>query len=78
MSDGVLISAISGLCGIVVAYITVRYKSQRSKPQAKDRIDTAFDMYEGLIKKLNDEIQRKDELITELTLEVKRLEKEIK
>ena len=73
MADSVLISIISAVSGIVVTFITVRYKNQTAKPKAKNRIDTAYDMLEGIIKNLNAEIERKDKIILQLTIENERL-----
>ncbi len=63
MSDSVLISIVSAASGIVVTYITVKAKNQGTKPKAKNRIDNAFDEYERIIKRLNEEITRKDVII---------------
>lgn len=75
MSDNVLISLITGVCGVVMAFITVSYKRQRAKPKAKDRIDLAFDMYEATIKRQDAEIERKDEQINKLNLELSELKR---
>lgn len=66
-----LISCISAVSGIIVTFITVRYKKQAIKP--KDRVDTAFDMYEALIRQLNGEIERKDAIITKQAIEISKL-----
>jgi len=58
VSDNVLISFISAASGVVVTYITVRYRNQTLKPKAKDRIDTAFDYYERVIKSQEREIEK--------------------
>lgn len=73
MSDSVLISAISGVSGVIIAYITYRYRNQSTKPKSKDRIDTAFDMYEGLLRQLNADIKRKDAIIADQVIEIARL-----
>lgn len=72
MSDSVLISGISAVSAITVAFITVKYKSQTTKPKAKNRVDEALDTYERLIKGLNDEIIRKDKEIDRLSSELDR------
>lgn len=69
MSDSVWISLISAASAIVVAFITVKYKNQTPKQKSRNRVDMAFDMYEGLIKQLNSEIARKDEQIARLAAE---------
>lgn len=76
MSDSVLISLISATTGVVIAYITKKVRTQFTPPKAKDRIDTAFDMYDGVIKRQDTEIQRQHEIILRLEAEVRRLEKE--
>lgn len=70
MTDSVLISIISGLTGVLVAYITTRYKRQKARPEAKDRIDTAFEWYERLIKQQQAELDRKEDAIMKLRAEV--------
>lgn len=71
MTDSVLISIISALSGIVMTFITMRYRNQPTNRKARDRIDTAFDMYEGMIKNLKEEIKRKDAVIARLSKEDK-------
>lgn len=73
MSDNVIVSIISLIGGIVVTYIPLRYSSQTVKPKNKNRIDTAFDMYESMLKQLNNEIKRKDAIIEALDKEISRL-----
>lgn len=52
INENVIVSIISALSGILVAYITVRYKRSTEKPKAQDRIDIAFNAYERIIKQL--------------------------
>lgn len=52
ISEAVIITLITTAGAILVAYITYRVKN--SKPKT-DRVDTAFDMYEKLLKRANEE-----------------------
>jgi uncharacterized membrane-anchored protein YhcB (DUF1043 family) len=64
ISDGVLTTIITVVGSVIVAYITYRIKN--AKPRKEERIDTAFDMYEAILK-------RQDQEITELRTENARL-----
>lgn len=80
ISDNVVVSVVSAFSGIMVAYITVRYKAHNERPKAKDRIDTAFDAFERIIKQqqqdiddLREDIKERDILIDKLRAKVNTL-----
>lgn len=75
MSNEILTSLIVTLGGVVAAFITVRVR--RSKPRAQ-YIDTAFEAYEAIMRRQDDEIKRKDVQIAELVAENARLRGGIK
>lgn len=54
----VLISIISGACGVLTAYITAAYRTRAQRPKNKDRIDTAFEAYEKIIREQQTYIDR--------------------
>lgn len=56
MTSEVLTSIIVALGGVLGAYITVRVR--RSKPRKSEYIDTAFEMYENMVKRQDEEISR--------------------
>lgn len=61
VSDQIIITVITVILGpIIVLYISNRIKNM--KPKA-ERIDTAFDMYEAILKSQKAELDRKDEII---------------
>ena len=50
INENVMVSIISACAGILVAYITTKYKSREQRPRAQDKIDMAFEAYERIIK----------------------------
>ena len=81
LSDEVSVAAISTLGGIVVTYLTVKYKDRIVKkrlPHApKDRMDNIFDGYERLITQLTTDMERKEGSIDRLEGIVQGLEDEL-
>lgn len=70
LSDAVIITIITSIVGpVVVLYIAKRIKEYKPKKQSSDRIDTAFDKYEAIIKRQDDEIKRLSDEITRLRKE---------
>jgi len=67
ISDALLITIITAAASILAAYITVRVR--RKKPRS-EYIDTAFEAYEAIMKRQDEEIQRKDVIIANLTVEL--------
>lgn len=70
LSDGVITSIIGVAGGVLVAYITARFRKTRPK---SEYIDTAFDAYEKAMKRLEaentrlrDDNDRKDDEIDRL------------
>lgn len=60
-SDAVIISIITTVGGLILAYITKRFKN--SRPKKKERVDEVLDIYEATIKRLNEEnIRMTDEI----------------
>ena len=64
LSEGVQISLISGVVGIVIAYITnvaaQRYKEKKAKSEPKDRVELLFERYESALQQKdadNDELR---------------------
>lgn len=56
ISDALLTTVITAVAGpIIVLYIANRIKNMRPKVE---RVDTAFDMYEAIMKRQDQEIQR--------------------
>lgn len=74
MNEAVIISLISAVSGVIVAYIVnvAAKKVQKSKAdkQPKDRMEQMFDGYERLIKQKDLEDARKERLISELEEEI--------
>lgn len=75
------IAIISGISGIVITYLTVRYKDyiivgNRNKAP-KDRMDTIFDGYEGLIKQQQSDIERKSKQLDQTQVIIERLQHEL-
>lgn len=52
MDSGIVTSTIVAIGGILTAFISVRYRSKKPK---SEYIDTAFQMYEALIKQKDEE-----------------------
>lgn len=55
ISDGVITSVIGLLGGVLAAYITARFR--RTKPKS-EYIDTAFEAYEVIMRRQDEEIKR--------------------
>jgi len=88
-TNSVVVSIISGLSGIVIAYIaniaSKKITASRNKMSGKDRMEQMFDGYERLIKQKDVEDDRKVKAINELESElaftrktVNRLEKALR
>lgn len=77
----VLVSLISALGGIAIAYITYilsqRVQTKRAARQPRDRMEQMFDGYERLIKAKDIEDERKNKTINTLEIMVKQLETEL-
>lgn len=70
-NDALLTTVITAVIGpIVVLYIANRVKN--SKPKS-EQIYTAFNMYESLAKRQDQELQRKDKIIADQATELERL-----
>lgn len=85
MSDSVIISAISAVSGIMIAFITVRYKNQTTRPEGKYRVDTAVSIYEGIIQRKDKTIREQEgtiaeqaQIIVEQAVKIKQLEEKVK
>lgn len=74
MNDNVTISLISGISGVIIAYIVnvAAKKVQKSKMEAqpKDRMEQMFDGYERLIRQKDAEDDRKVKAIQSLEEEL--------
>jgi hypothetical protein len=80
VGNDVLVTIISTLGGIIITYLTIKYKAQILKKAGrapKDRMETIFDGYEKLIVQQQLEIDRKGGVISSLEAVVKRLEEEL-
>ncbi len=82
VSDTVIISIISAISGIIIAYlVNVKAKQVQAKKaskQPKDRMEQMFDGYERLIKQKDIEDDRKQKYIVVLELELQEAKKTIK
>lgn len=58
LSDPVIISTITAICGLLGIYIANRFKNVR--PRSPERIDVAFEALEKIIKIKDEEIKIKD------------------
>jgi gas vesicle protein len=81
VDHSVLISIISTIGGIIVAALTMRQRNKivsanRSKAP-KDRLDTIFDGYESLIKRQQNDIERKSDQLDETRRIIDRLQDEL-
>lgn len=73
LSDAVLTTIITAVAGpIIVLYIANRIRNMKPK---SERIDTAFEMYDAYIKRQDAEMERKDKIIANLTIEIERLKR---
>jgi chromosome segregation ATPase len=77
----VLTEAISVVGAIIVTYLGVKYKDyiivgNRNKAP-KDRMDTIFDGYEGLIKQQQSDIDRKSRQLDQTQVIIERLQHEL-
>ncbi len=82
LSDQVTIAFISTVGGIVVTYLTVKYKGKvvkaRGKAKApKDRMENIFDGYERLIIQLTTDMERKETSINRMEGIISELEVEL-
>lgn len=81
MNDPVLISIVSTLGGIVIAYFTYKTKQgvdKRAKEKApKDRMETIFDGYEGFIARQDKALEHKDKQLAENQMIINRMQKQI-
>jgi chromosome segregation ATPase len=59
ISDTVLVSVISTIGGVAIAYIVNVAAKRRKANKPKDRMQTIFDGYEALIKQQQSDIDRK-------------------
>lgn len=58
----VITTLITAIGGVVGTYIV--YKSKRIRPESKKQVDKAIDSYESLVKSLDRELRRKDDLLS--------------
>lgn len=75
ISEQVIISAISAISGIIIAYIvniaSKKVQDKKTKNQPKDRMEQMFDGYERLIKQKDTEDDRKVRTMKALEEELK-------
>lgn len=74
MNDAVIVSIVSAVSGVVVAYIAnvaaKRVQAKKEKQGPTDRMEQMFDGYERLIQQKDREDARKEKLIGELEEEI--------
>ena len=74
MNDSVVVSLISAISGVVIAYIAnvaaKRVQAKKEKQGPVDRMEQMFDGYERLIKQKDMEDERKAKLIDDLEEEI--------
>lgn len=74
MSDAVVISIISMVGGVLIAYISnvaaKRVQAKRASKQPKDRMEQMFDGYDRLIKQMSAEDERKATVIRDQQKEI--------
>lgn len=72
MIDSTVATAVvTGICSVIGTYLTVKYRHQQTAKEAKsvepkDRIDTAFDLYESFMKEQQRDLDRKSQVIDHL------------
>lgn len=81
MNEPIILSAISAVSGVVIAYIVnvaaKRVNEKKAEKQPKDRMEQMFDGYERLIAQKDAEDDRKGKLIVRLEDTVNALEAEL-
>lgn len=74
MDESVVVSLISAVSGVIIAYIVnvaaKKVQKLKADKQPKDRMEQMFDGYERLIKQKNLEDVRKERLISKLEEEI--------
>lgn len=74
MNEAIVVSIISAVSGVAIAYIVnvaaKKVQKNKSDKQPKDRMEQMFDGYERLIKQKDLEDARKERLISELEEEI--------
>lgn len=75
MSDAVVVSIISMIGGVLIAYISnvaaKRVQAKRASKQPKDRMEQMFDGYDRLIKQMSAEDERKATVIRDQQKEIR-------
>lgn len=79
--NSVIIATISGLSGIIIAYITnivsKRVQAKREAKEPKDRVEQLFDGYERALKQKDDDNEELRQMLREAQDQLREVEKKL-